>query len=63
MLSKVASAIMNHNDCDLIVSRERALKMAETILQVQKEAGMLPPLSKLNALGVKDNAWEPEDEA
>lgn len=53
---------MNHNDWDLIVPRERALEMASVILKIQEEAGMLPPLSNLNTLGMKDNAWEPENE-
>lgn len=37
--------------------------VAEYILSALEKAGMLPPLSNLNSLGTKDNAWEPEDEA
>lgn len=43
MLSKIASVIINYNEVDNIIKREKALEMAETILQIQEEAGMLPP--------------------
>jgi hypothetical protein len=47
MLSKIASVIINYNEVDSIIKREKALEMAETILQVQEEAGMLPPHTNL----------------
>lgn len=43
MLSKIASVIINYNEVDSVIKREKALEMAETILQVQQEVGMLPP--------------------
>ena len=46
MLSKIASVIINYNEVDSVIKREKALEMAETILQVQEEAGMLPPQKK-----------------
>lgn len=33
----------------------------ERILSALEHAGMLPPRAKLGALGIEDNAWEPED--
>lgn len=46
MLSKIASVIINYNEVDSVIKREKALEMAETILQVQQEVGMLPPETK-----------------
>ena len=43
MLSKIASVIINYNEAHCIVNRDKAMEMAETILQVQEEASMLPP--------------------
>lgn len=43
MLSKIASVIINYNEAHCIINRDKAMEMAETILQVQEEAGMLPP--------------------
>lgn len=43
MLSKIASVIINFNEAHRQTPREGALEMAETILQVQEEAGMYPP--------------------
>ena len=43
MLSKIASVIINFNEAYRQTPREVALEMAEIILQVQEEAGMLPP--------------------
>jgi hypothetical protein len=37
-------------------------KAAEELLARLEELGMLPPKTKLNALNIEDNAWEPEDE-
>ena len=31
------------------------------ILARLEQIGMLPPRAKLGALGIEDNAWEPED--
>lgn len=31
------------------------------VLALLEEAGMLPPRTKLEALGIEDNAWESED--
>jgi hypothetical protein len=50
MLSKIASVIINYNEVDSVIKREKALEMAETILQVQEEAGMLPPPVKLDCV-------------
>lgn len=36
-------------------------KAAEELLSRLEELGMLPPKTKLNALNIEDNAWEPED--
>jgi hypothetical protein len=47
MLSKIASVIINYNEVDSVIKREKALEMAETILQVQEEVGMLPPHTNL----------------
>ena len=55
MLSKIASVIINYNEVDSVIKREKALEMAETILQVQEEAGMLPPFVDLDKpIGNKD---------
>jgi len=35
--------------------------LAEDILCHLETLGMLPPRTKLGALGTEDNAWEPED--
>jgi hypothetical protein len=43
MLSKIASVIVNYS----VIKRAKALQLAETILQVQEEAGMLPPHTNL----------------
>jgi hypothetical protein len=34
----------------------------ERILKALEKVGMLPPTVRLPAFGVKDNAWEPEEE-
>ena len=39
-----------------------AIRYAEHILEIVESKGMLPPKTKLNALNIEDNAWEPEDE-
>lgn len=46
MLSKIASVIINYNEVGSVIKREKALEIAETILQVQEETGMLPPETK-----------------
>lgn len=33
----------------------------EEVLSIIEEAGMLPPRTKLDKLGLEDNAWDPED--
>jgi len=43
MLGKIASVIINYNEVGSVIKREKALEMAETILQVQESVGMLPP--------------------
>jgi len=43
MLGKIASVIINYNEVGRVIKREKALEMAETILQVQESVGMLPP--------------------
>ena len=57
MLSKIASVIINYNEADCIINRDKAMEMAETILQIQKEVGMLPPPTQKTTLG----QWEPEE--
>lgn len=43
MLSKIASVIINYNEVHCVIDREKAMEMAETILQVQEEKGMYGP--------------------
>ena len=43
MLSKIASVIINYNEAHCVIDREKAIEMAETILQVQEEIGIYPP--------------------
>jgi hypothetical protein len=62
ILSKIASVIINYNEVGSIINRDKALEMAETILKVQEESGMLPPRCQLPTLGISDNAWESENE-
>ena len=62
ILFKIASVIINYNEVGSIINRDKALEMAETILKVQEEAGMLPPRCQLPTLGISDNAWESENE-
>lgn len=47
MLSKIASVIINYNEVDSVIKREKALEIAEIILQVQEEAGIYPPDTNL----------------
>lgn len=46
MLSKIASVIINYNEAHCIINRDKAMKMAETVLQIQEEVGMLPPVNQ-----------------
>ena len=71
MLSKIASVIINYNEAHCIINRDKAMEMAETILRVQEENGMLPPLNdwslhtdgdKAGADNVRYYTWESEDE-
>lgn len=72
MLSKIASVIINYNEVDSVIKREKALEIAETILQIQEEAGMLPPSYQLRIKNTGiggavaatriDGKWEPENE-
>lgn len=70
MLSKIASVIINYNEAQCIISRDKAMEMADTILQVQEKSGMLPPFSPPEKLSVMQDErkytiyykWEPEDE-
>ena len=57
MLSKIASVIINYNEAQCIINRDKAMEIAETILQIQKEVGMLPPPTQKTTLG----QWEPEE--
>jgi hypothetical protein len=57
MLSKIASVIINYNEAHCIINRDKAMEIAETILQIQKEVGMLPPPTQKTTLG----QWEPEE--
>lgn len=56
MVSKIASVIINYNEINCIISRDKAIEIAETILEVQKENGMLPPPTLKTTLG----QWEEE---
>jgi hypothetical protein len=47
---------LNGNTLEFI-ERKEACK----ILTDLENAGMLPPKTKLNRVGVEDNAWEPEE--
>jgi hypothetical protein len=38
-----------------------SIEEVSDILLELEEAGMLPPISKLEALNTYDNAWEPEN--
>ena len=69
MLSKIAACIINHNEPHRYTDRETALQIAEIILQVQEEAGMLPPESSRSIrLGMFDlqhtryaHVWDEND--
>lgn len=68
MLSKIASTIINYNEADCIISRDKAMDMAETILHIQEEAGMLPPPDYTETYysgdepgGYSPNFWEDEE--
>lgn len=69
MLSKIASVITNYNEVHCIINCDKAMEMAETILQIQEEVGMLPPFTdkrgycalRRASLVIK-TTWEPEDE-
>lgn len=43
MLGKIASVIINYNEAHCVIDRDKAVEMAETILQIQEELGMYPP--------------------
>lgn len=60
MAGKIASVILNHNCEKMQIDRKLALQIAETILRLQEECGMLPPRIALPKLGAIDNAWETE---
>jgi hypothetical protein len=75
MLSKIASVIINYNEPPGVVNRNKAMEMAETILQVQENTGMKPPNRKAiswSEIGIPNDQtekpnftvymWEPEDE-
>lgn len=62
MLSKIASVIINYNEAHCVINRDKAMEMAETILQVQEEKGMLPPSIEYWYSDYPENRWEPEDE-
>lgn len=50
MVSKIASVILNFNEPNSYVDRKKALEIAEVILQVQEENGMLPPPKKTDVV-------------
>ena len=67
MLGKIASVIINYNEADCIINRDKAMNMAETILYIQEEAGMLPPPDYTETYysgdepgGYNPNFWEDE---
>lgn len=69
MVSKIASVILNYNEPNLYIKREKALEITETILKIQEESGMHPSWyekSYTDHLGCLrkeyKTGWEPEDE-
>ena len=66
MLSKIASVIINYNEAHCIVNRDKAMEMAETILQVQEKNGMRPPKERVVKNYISHThtyiteIWEPE---
>ena len=69
MLGKIPSVIINYNEADCIINRDKAMEMAETILQMQEEVGMLPPIDswslqmdgdKADPFNVAYYTWEEE---
>lgn len=68
MLSKIASVIINYNEAHCIINRDKAMEMAEVILGIQEENGMLPPEIKEQSFKILPsgemvynvNEWEPE---
>jgi hypothetical protein len=64
MLSKIASVIINYNEADCIINRDKAMEMAETVLQMQEKLGMLPPFvdqyESDTSLDLIGNRWEEE---
>lgn len=47
--------LMDNEEIDFVPLNER-------ILVALEKAGMLPPFTHLNKLGIADMAWEPEEE-
>jgi hypothetical protein len=47
MISKIASVILNHNEPDSMVSREKALDIANVILDTLESKGMKPPVVEI----------------
>lgn len=41
MLGKIASVIINYNEAHCIINRDKAMEMAETILQIQEETATI----------------------
>lgn len=63
MLSKMASVIINYNEAHCVINRDKAMEMAETILQVQEKLDILPPEYVVDySPMMTTNAWEPEDD-
>jgi hypothetical protein len=75
ILSKIVSVIINYNEAHCVINRDKAMEMAGTILQVQENAGMMPPNRKAiswSEIGIPNDQtekpnftvymWEPEDE-
>ena len=50
MLGKIASVIINYNEAHCVINRDKAMEMAETILQIQEKIGMLPPPDKTDVI-------------
>ena len=46
MLSKIASVIINYNEAHCVINRDKAMEMAETVLEMQEELGMYPPVAE-----------------
>lgn len=69
MVKHIVFFIELHNDNDpswlehpeAQKTKEKAFDVASKLLNDLEGLGMLPPSTELKQMGVRDNAWEPED--